>query len=154
MKQLLLNLQTRLRDSDILSYIDDDSILVDDTELRFQKISVDFFPGIVLQRAGENTAQSHSDLVIWRKTVEIVHAQQYNEVDTVIMGDGDTKGITDITDDILAAIYEEPGLNNYVRGFDPGTIRIEEGFLSDYNIYTAARRMFIDFLKVEQIKSQ
>jgi hypothetical protein len=154
MKEILTNLRTRLQQSTILDYIKDNSIIVDDTELRIQKISVKDFPAIILSRGGENTAQSDHDLVLWRKGIEIVVAQDYDKIDTVILGDHTVKGITEITDDILSAICEEPTLQNATKGFDPSTIRIEEGFLSEFSAYVAARRMFIDFFKIKQIQSE
>lgn len=154
MKEILINLRTRLQQSTILDYIKDHSIIVDDTEIRMQKISVKDFPAIILTRSGENTAQSDHDLVIWRKGIEIMVGQGYDKIDTVILGDHTIKGITEITDDILSAIMEDPTLNKVTKGFDPSTIRIEEGFLSDFSVYIAARRIFIDFFKIEQIKSE
>jgi len=155
MKSILTNLRSIFQGSTTLDYIKDHSIIVDDIEMRLDKISVKDFPAIILTRGGERTIQSDHDLVIWSKTVEMLIAQGFDKIDTVILGDHTTKGITEISDDIFSVIYDNANLNGIVKGFNPATIRIEEGFLSDFSsAYIAARKIFIDFMKIEQIKSE
>ena len=154
MKEILVNLQKVLRESSFLDFFNDKSIIVDDIEFRIEKMSVKDFPIILLSRAGERVATGRQDRIVQRKTVEILVAQQYNKVDTVILGDHLIKGITEISDLIIDAISENPTLNDICRGFDPETINIEEGFLlGNSSSYLAGRKIYFDFFKLKSINS-
>lgn len=151
MKQLLINLKSVLENSNKLEIIK--NIKISDTEETIKKVSVKQFPIIILSRGGESIATGAKDRIVKRMTVDILVAQRYDKIETVILGDHNVKGITELSDLILDAISENPKLNNYCRGFDPTTIRIEEGFLQNFSAYVAGRRLFIDFFKLKAIYS-
>ena len=155
MKQLLIKLKELFESSSFISYIKFvDIVDIEERIKTLNKISISKYPLILIGRGGENVATGAQDRIIKRLTIDLLVVQRYDKIETVILGDHNTKGITEITDDIENAISENPTLNNFARGWDPGTLRIEEGFLQgNFSAYTAGRRMAIDFFKLKAINS-
>ena len=94
MKEILLNLQSIIKESKYLKYVNKKAVIISEIETDIANIPITMFPAVMIMPGGEDGSGSETiDSLRMKKNVEIIIANHYLKEDTVLFGDKRNIGI-------------------------------------------------------------